>query len=132
MVMKWIVAAFALLLFGVALADPAADAEIRRLETHLNLLQQEQQSVYQQFQMIQELRRAEIDAQFPQVIQNSPDYAMGNPPPNYEDVVRQKAERDYRIKQYTDDLNRLYARYREIEGQRKALLERLNQLMQQR
>lgn len=130
--MKRIVAVFALLVFGVAFADPATDAEIGRLETQLNLLQQEQGSVYQQFQMIQELRRTEIDAQFPQVIQNSPDYAMGNPPPNYDDVVRQKAERDYRIKRYTDDLNRLYARYREIEGQRKALLERLNQLVQQR
>jgi len=130
--MRWIVAAFALFLSGVAPADPAADAEINRLEAQLNLLQQEQQSVYQQFQMIQELRRAEIEAQFPQVIQNSPDYAMGNPPPNYDDVVRQKAERDYRIKHYTEDLNRLYARYREIEGQRKALLEQLNQLVQQR
>ena len=129
---KWTIAAFALLLSGFALADPTADAEIRRLESHLSLLQQEQQSVYQQFQMIQELRRAEIEAQYPQVIQNSPDYAMGNPPPNYDDVVRQKAEREYRIKEYTGDLNRLYARYREIEGQRKALLERLNQLLQQR
>src|SRR4249920_3200076 len=100
--MKWIVAAFALLLWsGLALAEPAADAEIRRLEAQLNLLQQEQQSAFQQFQMIQELRRAEIEAQYPQVIQNSPDYAMGNPPPNYDDVVRQKAEREYRIKLYT-------------------------------
>jgi hypothetical protein len=131
--MKWIAAAFLLLLSsGLALADPAADAEIRRLEAQLNLLQQEQQSVYQQFQMMQELRRAEIEAQYPQVIQNSPDYAMGNPPPNYDDVVRQKAEREYRIKQYTEDLNRLYARYREIEGQKKALLDRINQLVQQR
>ena len=131
--MKRIVAAFALLLLsGLAPADPAADAEIRRLEAQLNLLQQEQQSAYQQFQMIQELRRAEIEAQYPQVIQNSPDYAMGNPPPNYDDVVRQKAEREYRIKQYTEDLNRLYARHRELEGQKKALLERINQLAQQR
>jgi hypothetical protein len=129
---KWAVAAFALLLWGVSLADPAADAEIRYIEAQLNLLHQVQQSAFQQFQMIQELRRAEIEAQYPQVIHNSPDYAMGNAPPNYDDVVRQKAEREYRIKQYTEDLNRLYARYREIEDQKKALLERLSQLAQRR
>ena len=130
--MKWIVAAFALLLSSLAPADPATDAEIKRLESQLNLLQQEQQSTYQQFQMIQELRRTEILVQYPQVIQNSPDYAMGNPPPNYDDVVRQKAEREYRIKQYTEDLNRLYARYRELEDQKRAILDRLNALAQQR
>jgi hypothetical protein len=130
--MKASLAAFALLLSGLALADPATDAEMKRLESQLGRLQQEQQSVYQQFQMIQELRRTEIQAQYPQVIQNSPDYAMGNPPPNYDDVVRQKAEREYRIKQYTEDLNRMYARYREIEDQKKALLDRLNELAQQR
>jgi hypothetical protein len=130
--MKWLAAALALLFWGISLADPATDAEIKRLESQLSLLQQEQQAAYQQFQMIQELRRAEIEAQYPQVIQNSPDYTMGNPPPNYDDVVRQKAERDNRIKQYTEDLNRTYARYREMEDQKKALLERLTQLAQQR
>jgi len=128
--MKRVAAAFALL-SGLALADPAADAEIRRLEAQFNQLQQEQQSVYQQFQMIQELRRTELQAQYPQVIQNSPQYEMGSPP-NYEDVARQKTEREYRIKQYTEELNTLYARYRELEDQKKAVLEQLNSLSQQR
>jgi len=129
--MKRVVAAFALLLSGVALADPATDAEIRHLEAQLNQLQQEQQSVYQQFQMVQELRRTELQAQYPQVIQNSPQYEMGSPP-NYEDVARQKAEREYRIKQYTEELNSLYARYREMEDQKRALLEQLDSLAQRR
>ena len=128
--MKLVVAAFALL-SGLALADTAIDAEIRRLEAQLNQLQQEQQSVYQQFQMIQELRRTELQAQYPQVIQNSPQYEMGSPP-NYEDVARQKAEREYRIKQYTEELNSLYARYREMEDQKRALLEQLDSLAQRR
>jgi len=129
--MKRGVAALALLLSGLALADPVADAEIRRLESQLNFLQHEQQSVYQQFQMIQELRRSELEAQYPQVIQNSPQYEMGSPP-NYDDVVRQKADREYRIKQYTEQLNGLHARYREIEDQKRALLEQLDSLAQQR
>ncbi|HTS55359.1 MAG TPA: hypothetical protein VMH26_18980 [Burkholderiales bacterium] len=130
--MKQTLAALAVLLSGLAFADPATDAEMRRLESQLNLLQQEQQSVYQQFQMIQELRRTEIQAQYPQVIQNSPDYTMGNPPPNYDDMVRERSEREYRIKQYTEDMNRMYARYREIEDQKKALMDRLDELAQQR
>jgi hypothetical protein len=129
--MKRIVAVFALLLSGLSLADTATDAEMRRLESQLNLLQQEQQSTYQQFQMIQELRRTEIELQYPQVIQNSPQYEMGSPP-NYDDVVRQKNEREYRIKQYTEDLNRVYARYRQLEDQKRAILDRLNALAQQR
>jgi hypothetical protein len=129
--MKRVMAALALLLSGLAAADPATDAEIKLIQSQLNLLQQEQQSVYQQFQMIQELRRSEIEAQYPQVIQNSPQYEMGSPP-NYDDVVRQKAEREYRIKQYTEELNGLYARYREIEDQKRTLLEQLNSLAQRR
>jgi hypothetical protein len=123
-------AAFALLLSGLALADPATDAEARSLQAQLDRLQHEQQSVYQQFQMTQELRRTELQAQYPQVIQNSPEYGMGNGPPNYDDVVREKSEREYRIKQYTEDLNRMYARHRELEDQKKLLLDRLNELAQ--
>jgi len=116
----------------VVLADAATEAEIGRVQVQLEQLQHVQQSVYQQFQMIQELRRTEIDAQYPQVIQNSPDYAMGNSPPNYEDMVRQRAERDNRIKQYTYDLNRLYGQYQELENQKRSLVDRLNVLIQQR
>ncbi|HTO43048.1 MAG TPA: hypothetical protein VML56_03145 [Burkholderiales bacterium] len=130
--MRWGFAALMFCLSAVALADAATEAEIGRLQTQLDQLQHLQQSVYQQFQMIQELRRTEIDAQYPQVIQNSPDYAMGNSPPNYDDVVRQRAERDNRIKQYTDDLNRLYAQYQDLESQKRSLVDRLNLLVQQR
>jgi len=56
----------------------------------LAAIQQEQQSVYQQFQMIQTLRRDEFMAANPPVVQNSPVYSMGNPPPNYDDLVREK------------------------------------------
>jgi len=122
----------AYLLSAAALADAATEAEIGRAQVQLEQLQRLQQTVYQQFQMIQELRRTEIDAQYPQVIQNSPDYAMGNSPPNYEDVVRQRAERDGRIKYYTDELNRLYAQYQDLENQKRSLVERLNVLLQQR
>lgn len=126
--MRRAVVALGLFLAGLAWADPQIEAEVKRLEAQLQRIQQEQQSVYQQFQMIQELRRTELQAANPEVVQNSLNYGGDNEPPNYDDVTRDKAERDARIKQYGDDLNRLYARYRELEALKKPLLDRLNQL----
>jgi hypothetical protein len=102
----------------------------------LNQVQQEQQAVYQQFQMTQELRRNDIQENFPQAIQTPSStvqypYAMGglkdNAPVSYDDTVRLQRERQERIEQYTRDLNRLYSRYAELAEQKKVLL---NQLME--
>ena len=122
----------ALLLCGVALADPATDAEFQWLQSQLLRVQQEQQSVFQQFQMTQEMRRTELQMQNPAIVYNSPDYGMNNPPPNYDDVTREKAERDSRIKQYTDDMQRLYARYLDLDAQKRMLQDRLDALTQSR
>ena len=97
----------------------------------LRQIQQEQQAVFQQFQMLQELRRSERQAANPEVIHNSPVYSSDNPPPNYDDLVREKLAREERIDQYTTDLDNLFARYRVLEEQRKGVLDRLRQLSQQ-
>jgi lipid II:glycine glycyltransferase (peptidoglycan interpeptide bridge formation enzyme) len=47
-------------------------------------------------------------------------------------VAREKADRDYRIKQYTEDMNRLYARYLDLDAQKKMLQDRLDALAQSR
>ena len=52
-------------------ADPQPDPRIAQLETVLNRVQQEQQSVYQEFQMTQELRRNEIQEGHPLIVQGS-------------------------------------------------------------
>lgn len=130
--MRWTLAVLALMLSGLARADAQTEAEIQRVQTELQGIQQEQQSLYQQFQMIQELRRTELQMENPPVVQNSPDYNMDNPPPNYDDLVREKAKREERIKQYTYDLNRNYARYQELEDRKRVLQDRLNELAQQR
>jgi len=43
-------------------ADPATEAETKRIEAALGRIQQAQASLYQQFQMAQELRRNALDA----------------------------------------------------------------------
>ena len=116
---------------------PVANPRVAQLEMALNQVQQEQQAVYQQFQMTQELRRNEIQENYPQAIQTpnsmmQAPYAMGglkdNPPQSYDDNVRIQRERQERIEQYTRDLNRFYSRYAELGEQKRVLLDQLMEL----
>ena len=103
------------------------DQQMRRLEATLTRISQEQQSVYQQFQMVQELRRS-AEAQM-QPLQS---YTPPPTPPNYDDVKREEEARAQQIKEYTYELDRLYARYRELEEQKKPLLDELSALAQRK
>ena len=116
----------------VAHGDAATDAEIRQLQASIAALQQEQQSLYQQFQMTQELRRTETQDLNPGVVQNSPVYDINSPQTSYEDQERAKQDRLDRIQKYTQDLNSMYARYRALEDQKTALRARIDELMQPR
>ncbi|PTQ88071.1 hypothetical protein [Nitrosomonas ureae] len=103
------------------------EAQIRELEKTLTLIQQESQSTYQQFLMIQELRRNEM-AEVPQAVRlpNSPSQSI--PIPNYEDLIQLKQEKQERIDKYTTDLDHLYARYRELEDEKQAIFEQIRSL----
>ena len=128
--MRFLVIMFALLASTGFAQQPEVDAEIRQLQAQIGAIQQEQQSVYQQFQMVNTLRRDELQAANPAVIENSPIYSSDNPPPNYDDVVRAKQARDERIRQYTGEVNTLFARYQDLEQQKQQLLARLRALVQ--
>jgi hypothetical protein len=121
-----------LLLFwaATAWAQSDVDAEVRQIQAQIAAIQQEQQSVYQRFQMVQTLRQDEQQAANPTVIENSPVYSMDTPPPDYDDMVREKAARRERIQQYTSDLNTLMARYQSLEQQKQSLTARLRELTQ--
>jgi hypothetical protein len=108
-------------------ADTDIDQEMHRVESVLTRISQEQQSVYQQFQMVQELRRS-AEAQM-QPLQS---YTPPPTPPNYDDVKREEEARAQQIKEYTYELDRLYARYRELEEQKKPLLDELSALAQRK
>ena len=114
-------------------SDVKPDPRMAELEMALNHLSQEQQAVYQQFQMIQELRRNEIQDSQPLTAQGY--LTMGGvkdaPPASYDDNIRLQRERTERIQQYSRDLNQLYARYAELGNQKRALLDQLTELAQQ-
>lgn len=119
-----------LLFLLLALSTPVwADtaAEISQLEKTLTRIQQESQSTYQQFLMIQELRRNEVDAPLPITIPPSP-ASKSIPIPGYEELIQEKQEKADRIKKYTDDLDRLKARYTELENERKEIFDQINSL----
>ena len=119
-----------LLFLLLALSTPVwADtaAEISQLEKTLTRIQQESQSTYQQFLMIQELRRNEVDAPLPITIPPSP-ASKSIPIPGYEELIQEKQEKADRIKKYTDDLDRLKARYTELENEKKEIFDQINSL----
>lgn len=103
------------------------DPRIAQMEMALNLVNQEQQLVYQQFQMLQEMRRSEVQDINPLVMQD-----MGGvkdmPPISYDESVRVQRERRDRIQQHARELDRLYARYSELGEQKKAILEQLREV----
>jgi predicted nucleic acid-binding Zn-ribbon protein len=124
--MRWFALVWLLAVAPVLAADDI-DREVRRIEAALTRISQEQQSVYQQFQMVQEMRRSE-ERQMPPLQSYTPPAT----PPNYDDVKREEETRAERIKEYQYELDRLYARYRELEEQKKPLLEELSALAQLR
>ena len=102
------------------------DPRITQLEMALSHVSQEQQSVYQQFQMLQELRRNEIQDSNPLI------QGMGGvkdmPPISYDESISLQRERKERFNQHTRDLDRLYARYAELGEQKKVILDQLREL----
>jgi hypothetical protein len=111
---------------AVTFAQAGAAAELERLQSALGVIQQTQQSVYQQFQMVQELRRAELAGSDPFAPQAN--VGIAPPPQDYNELRRRREQRDDRIKELTAELERLYARYQELEDQKQPLLERMGEL----
>ena len=111
---------------GAPSTERKVDPRITQLEMALNHVSQEQQSVYQQFQMLQELRRNEIQDSNPLVQEMGGVKDM--PPISYDESIALQRERKERFNQHTRDLDRLYARYAELGEQKKVILDQLREL----
>lgn len=99
----------------------AADdkAELQGLYAAVSAFNQEQQALFQQFQMLQELRRAN-DRDFYASQLRPPQYT--NEVPNYADVIQAQRDAARRSEELAQQTDQLYAQYKEI-GARKALLQ---------
>ena len=114
----------ALLLLQLSFTAAAADnkIELEKLYSALNMLNQQQQAIYQQFQMVQELRRNGSA---------SLSYGMSMHPQllgqiaNYDEVVAAQKSAVQREESLYQQSDRLLTRYNEIEDMKKPLQSRI-------
>jgi hypothetical protein len=124
-VMRSVAAFFLLIVFaGSAFAQSASESQMRRLTALLDGIRQEQQSVYQQFQMTETLQRSELRA-----IGTVPGIEVQEgSPPSYDDAQRVQRDRQNRLNYYADEMKRLSARYRELANESAAMVEQMRTL----
>lgn len=107
------------------------DPRLSQLETAFNRVQQEQQSMYQQFLMAQELRRNELQEQSTTALRGYSVMGADNTRPlDYDENVRLQRERQERLQRYERDISQSYARYLELGYQKKVLLDQIIELSQ--
>jgi hypothetical protein len=132
MKLRWLVLAAAVAAAPAAFGQlpNAVVQQMLRVEGTLNRLSQEQAAVYQQFQMVQEMRRSEERL----ALQRLPVYRLSplTPPPSVDDLQRDENARTQRMNELQSEGDRLYARYRELEEQKRPLLDTLSALAQTR
>ncbi|MDT8363683.1 MAG: hypothetical protein RQ714_03415 [Nitrosomonas sp.] len=119
-----------ILLLSLPLAAASNDVQrrIHELETALSMLQQERQDLFQQFQILQEFRRHELQQESDIITQQLSRSVTRDGTVNYDDVQKRKQERFARIKEYTAQLDEIHGRYREIDSERQVLIRELSDL----
>jgi hypothetical protein len=120
----WIPASLFMFLSFAAVAQDQQE-ELKGLYAAVALLNQEQQAVFQQFQMLQELRRANSETFFAGTLR-SPRYATEVP--NYADVVQYQKDVARRGEELADEAAQLYAQYAEIGARKTQLQQRIYEL----
>ena len=111
---------------GVTAADDKADkdSELQSLYSTLNMLNQEQQAIYQQFQMLQEVRRSNVPfygttSMLPQLV---------GAPANYDEIVAKQKSAIQRDEDLSQQANQLLDKYNEIEDMKKPLRLKIHSL----
>ena len=110
---------YALLLLQLSFSAAAADnnAELERLYGALTMLNQQQQSIYQQFQMIQELRRGSITPFYGMPVPSQ----LGAEVTNYDAAVAAQRNAIQRGENLSRQADELLAKYNEIEEMKKPI-----------
>ena len=107
--------------FTVSAADNGT-SELQSLYNAVNMLNQEQQAIYQQFQMVQEMLRRNTQSLYgspARQVQGMGDF------PNYTDVVEARKDESRREESLYQQADKLMERYGQIEEQKRPLRERI-------
>jgi len=108
-----------------------SDPRLVQLVAAVNQLQQEQQSLYQQFLMTQELRRNAFQDIAPTITEGYSALGLDSSRSlSYDENVRLQRERVERLQRYDNDLSQVYSRFLELGDQKKALLDQIIELTQ--
>lgn len=113
------------MLLSISAAAAEQDDELQRLQVALNLLNQEQLSVYQQFQMVQELRRSNVQPPYGTIMLPVASGQIAN----YDDVIAAQNNIIRRNEELAQEAHRLVTRYGEIEEAKKPLQQQILRLM---
>ncbi len=118
---------YALLLLQLSFSAAAADnsAELEKLYSALNMLNQQQQAIYQQFQMVQEIRRDSVPLLYGMPI---PSQLMNGQIANYGEMVEAQKNVIVRGENLSRQADQLLDKYDEIEEMKKSLRSRIYEL----
>lgn len=112
--------------FSAAAADHTA--ELLRLQSALGLLNQEQEAVYRQFQMVQELRRTNSQGVSGTLTTQLSPLQYSEGVPNYSDVVEAQKNQLRRGDELAQQAQDLYDKYSEIEARKRPIQQRIYEL----
>jgi hypothetical protein len=123
--MRRILLVLALLALSFSVAADDKTAELQRLHVAVSSLNQEQQTLFQQFQMLQELRRTNDRATYATQL-GAPQ--NGGEVPIYADVVQAQKDSARRGEDLAQQADQIYAQYTEIGAKKAQLQQRIFEL----
>ena len=116
---------YALLLLQLSFTAAADNGtELEKLYSALNMLNQQQQAVYQQFQMVQEVRRSSV----PMLYGRPMPFQANGQIANYDAVVEAHERAIEREESLYQQADQLLAKYNEIEEMKKPIQSKIYEL----
>ncbi|MGB9130513.1 MAG: hypothetical protein WCB97_12765 [Thiobacillus sp.] len=116
---------YALLLLQLSFTAAADNGtELEKLYSALNMLNQQQQAVYQQFQMVQEVRRSSVPMPYGMPMPPQPNGQIAN----YDAVVEAHERAIQREESLYQQADQLLAKYNEIEEMKKPIQSKIYDL----
>ena len=116
---------YALLLLQLSFTAAADNGtELEKLYSALNMLNQQQQAVYQQFQMVQEIRRSSVPMPYGMPMPPQPNGQIAN----YDAVVEAHKNAIQRAESLYQQADQLLAKYNEVEEMKKPIQSRIYEL----
>ncbi|MDB5811727.1 MAG: hypothetical protein JWN94_3849 [Betaproteobacteria bacterium] len=110
------------LLFAGIVAAADDRAEIQNLYAAMNALNLEQQALFQQFQMLQEMRRSNDRAYYTNLL---PTPRQDMEVPNYADLIQYQREVARRAEDLSRQSDQLYSNFSELSARKARLMQRI-------